>query len=188
LPSSVSAQTAIVADSGLMLIASTLPDGTTSIRLVTPGGTSSQILTVHQLGGFAFLPRRASAVIADAEQNVVLLASGLGTATSISRVAASGDGIAQPLAVAASADGRWAVIANQQSSSIVKVDLTSRAPSGKWQCSCAPATLTSLAGNSVFVLTKLSTGSMSVFDGDAVKPRIVFIPGVVQLPGQGMLR
>jgi hypothetical protein len=188
LPASVTAQAAIVGDSGLILIASTLPDGTTPIRLVTPSGTSSQIVTVNQLGGFAFLPRSTSALIADAGQNVVLLASGLGTAASISRVAGSGDGIAQPLAVAASSDGRWAVIANRQGSTVVKIDLSSRTPSDKLQCSCAPAVLTSLAGNSVFVLTKPSTESISVFDGDAAKPRILFIPGIPQTAGQGMLR
>jgi hypothetical protein len=188
LPASVIANAAIVADSGLMLIATTQPDGTTSIKSLTPSGGSFQILTVSQLGGFAFLPHSDSALIADAGQNSVLLASRLGETPSISQIAGSGDGIAQPLAVAASSDGRWAVIANRQPSTIVKVDLTSRTPADKLQCGCSPAVLMSLAGNSVFVLTKLSAESMSVFDGDAAKPRILFIPGLQQTGVQGMLR
>ena len=97
-------------------------------------------------------------------------------------------GIAQPMAVAASSDGRWAVIANRQTSTIVRVDLASRAPTRQVQCSCSPTILLSLAGNSVFLLTPLGTGPLSLFDGDAAKPRILFIPGNQQANAPGIVR
>jgi hypothetical protein len=188
LPGSVAANRAVVGDSGLMLIATTQPDGTSAIRSLTPSGTSAPIVTASRLGAFAFLPHSTNALIADAGQNVVLLASGVGGTSSISQVAGIADGIAQPLAVAASSDGRWAVIANRQGSTIVKVDLTHRAPTIQVQCSCSPAVLKSVAGNSVFLLTELGTESISVFDGDAAKPRILFIPGLQRASLQGMIR
>jgi hypothetical protein len=188
LPGSVSANRAVISDSGLMLIATTQPDGTSAVRSLTSNGTSAPIVTVSQLAGFAFLPHSTTALIADAGQNRVLMASGLGAAPSVSQVADSEDGIAQPLALAASSDGRWAVIANRQGSTVVKVDLTSRVPASQLQCNCSPAVLTSLAGNSVFLLTEAATGTISVFDGDAAKPRILSIPGVQQASLQGMIR
>jgi hypothetical protein len=188
LPASAAAERAAIGDTGLILIASTQADGTSVVRSITPGGTTAAVATVGQLGGLAFLPHSTSALIADAAQNAVLLASGLGGALGISQVAGIGDGIAQPMAVAASADGRWAVVANRQGSTIVRFDLTSRAPTSQVQCSCSPNVLLSLAGNSVFLLTPPGAGSLSLFDGDAAKPRILFIPGIQTASAQGMMR
>ena len=81
----------------------------------------------------------------------------------------------QPMAVAASSDGRWALVANRQGSSVVKVDLTHQAPISHAQCNCSPTILLSLAGNSVFLLTPPGTGPLSLFDGDAPQPRILLI-------------
>lgn len=178
LPPSLTVNLAAVNDSGLMLIATTQADGTTAIRSLTPASASASIVTVSQLGALDFIPRSTSALIADSGQNVVSLATGLGDTPRISRVAGAADGIAQPLAVAASADGHWAVIANRQGSAIVRVDLTNKVPATKLECGCLPAALIRLAGNGVFRLTELGTGSVPVFDGDAPSPRIVFIPGI----------
>ena len=188
LPGSAAAERAVVGDTGLILIATKQADGTSLVRSVTPSGSTATVITAGQLGGFAFLPHSTNALIADAAQNAVLLASGLGGTPGISRVAGLADGIAEPMAVAASADGRWAVVANRQGSTIVRVDLTNRAPISQVRCSCSPNVLLSLAGNSVFLLTPPGAGSLSLFDGDAAKPRILFIPGIQTASARGMMR
>jgi DNA-binding beta-propeller fold protein YncE len=188
LSGSVGPAQAVVGDTGLILAATTQGDGTSTITSFTPAGAEASIETVGQLGGMAFLPHSTSALIADEAQSVLLMASGLGGTPSISRIAGSSDGVAQPTAVAASSDGRWAIVANRKASTISRIDLTGRVPASHIQCKCSPTVLLSLAGNSVFLLMPNETGSPSVFDGDAAQPRILFIAGLRQTSTQGMIR
>ena len=179
---------AAVGDSGLILIATTQTDVTSALRSLAASGVTAPITTLSQFGAMAFLPKGTSAVVADAGQNAIELASGLGSATSISQIASSADGVARPVAIASSSDGRWAIIANQTGSSIVSVDLSGNTPSSSVQCSCSPALLASIAGNDVFRLTELGAGPLSVFDGDAAKPRVFLIAGVQANSSQGMIQ
>jgi hypothetical protein len=188
LSGSIAPAKAVVGDTGLILIEITQADGTSTVTSITPSGTAATIATAGLLGGLAFLPHSTSALIADTAQNVLLLATGLGESPSISRLAGPADGVARPMAVAASSDGRWALVANRQGSTVVKVDLTHRAPISHAQCNCSPTILLSLAGNSVFLLTPPGTGPLSLFDGDAPQPRILLMPGVQQPRAQGMIR
>jgi hypothetical protein len=172
------ADRAAVGDSGVILLATTQSDGTSALRWLAASGATAPITTLSQFGAMAFLPKSTSAVVADAGQNAIELASGLGSAASISQIASSADGLARPVAVASSSDGRWLVIANQNGSSIVRVDLTGSTPTSSLPCGCSPALLAPIAGNDVFRLTELGAGPLSVFDGDAVKPRVFLIAGV----------
>jgi hypothetical protein len=188
LPGSTTANRAAVSDSGLALIAGTQVDGSSRVQSVTPTGSTANILTTGQLGGLAFLPRSTSALIADASQNNVLLASGLDGSASMSLIAGAADGIAQPAAVAASADARWAVVANRQNLTVTRIDLTHQAPTAQVQCDCSPTILSPLLGNSTFLVTPLDAGSVSLFNGEGVKPRLLFLAGVQPGSKQGMMR
>jgi hypothetical protein len=178
IPLPVTADRAVVGDSGEIILATTQSDGTSALRSLVTSGATAPITTLSQFGAMAFLPKSTSAVVADAGRNAVELASGVGSAASISQIASSADGVARPVAVASSSDGRWLVIANQNGSSIVRVDLTGVTPTSSLPCSCSPALLAPIAGNDVFRLTELGAGPLSVFDGDAVKPRVFLIAGV----------
>jgi hypothetical protein len=182
------ANQAAVSDSGLVLIATTLNNGTSNLRSLTASGATAPVTTLSQFGAMAFLPKSTSALIADAGQNGVQLASGLGGALNISRIATSADGVAKPVAVASSSDARWAIIANQTGSSIVLVDLSGKTPSSSVQCNCSLAFLMPIAGNDVFRLTELGAGPLSIFDGNASKPRVFLIAGIQDNTSQGMVR
>jgi hypothetical protein len=182
------ANQAVVSDSGLVLIATTLSDGTSALRSLAASGATAPVTTLSQFGAMAFLPKSTNALIADAGQNGVQLASGLGGAVNISRIASSADGIARPVAVASSLDAHWAIIANQTGSNIVRVDLSGKTPASSVQCNCSPAFLMPIAGNDVFRLTELGAGPLSIFDGNASKPRVFLIAGVQENSSQGMVR
>ena len=76
LSGSIAPSQAVVGDTGLILIAITQADGTSTVTSITPGGTAATVTTASKLGGLAFLPHSTSALIADRAQNVLLLASG----------------------------------------------------------------------------------------------------------------
>ena len=188
LSGSTTANRAAVSDGGLALIASTQADGSSRIQLVTPSGSVANLVTLGEFGGIAFLPRGNGALLADASQNNVLLASGLDGSPSVSVVAGAVDGIAQPIAVAASGDARWAVVANRQNPTVTRIDLTHQMPASQVQCNCSPTLLSPLLGNSTFLVTALDAGSVSLFNGEGVKPRLLFLAGVQASSKQGMMR
>jgi len=45
-----------------------------------------------------------------------------------------------------------------------------------------------IAGNDVFRLTDLGAGPLSIFDGNASKPRVFLIAGIQDNTSQGMVR
>lgn len=169
---------AAVADTGSVLLASLQPSNSVTIDAIRSDGTLVPSLTaLSAFGGMAFLPNADSAIFADAARNTVWLQNKLDAGVTPAQLAAGADGVAQPMAVAVSADAKWAVVLNS-GSSILKLDLSKKLGPQKISCACSASELTPLAGNLTFRLSEAGAGPVWAFDGDAAEPRVVFIPGM----------
>jgi hypothetical protein len=169
---------AAVADTGSLLISRTQPDGAVEIQLLIAGNSSPQsFTTLTRFGGAAFLPGTNTALLADAVTNSLTeaVAKASGTIT-LTQIAGTADGISKPLAVFASADGRFAAVANGSDSSVLRIDLTGQNHAAKVVCHCSPTELEPLAGNLVFRLNEAGSGTLWAFDGDSSNERMFFIP------------
>lgn len=168
---------AAVADSGSILVNVPQADGSAAIELVVSGSSMSRSVTVvSKFGGMSFLPGSDSALVADRAASTVLEAAQMSGNLSLTQVAGPADGVAQPVSVAASSDGHSAAVVNQKGSSIIRLDLTGRFPPASAACHCSPTELQPMAGNLAFRLNEAGTGTVWAFDGDAINPRIVFLP------------
>lgn len=168
---------AAVADSGSILIAVTVANGASSIQLLASGTGSFQPVSVlGRFGGMAFLPGGDAALLADASANTVVEASHLTSNISLTPLAAAADGVSQPMAVAISADGQLAAVANNSGSSVLRLDLSGKSAPIKTTCHCSPTELVPLAGNFAFRLNEPDTGTVWAFDGNGLLPRVTFIP------------
>jgi hypothetical protein len=124
----------------------------------------------------AFLPGADTALVADQASNRILEAAHLSGNPSLTQVAGPTDGVAQPIAIAASGDGRSAVVVNQKDSSIVRIDLTGQSAAMHTVCRCSPTKLEALAGNLTFRVNEPGSGTVWAYDGDAANPRFAFLP------------
>jgi hypothetical protein len=175
LPTAVSA--AIIADSGSILVEIPGADGSAAIQLLASGTNSLQpVTTLSKFGGMAFLPGSDTALLADATMNNVIEASHLTANLSLSSIASATDGVSKPLAVAISADGNLAAVANNNGSSVLRLDLSGQSAPIKTACNCSPSELEPLAGNFAFQLNEAGSGTVWAFDGNGSKPRVFFIP------------
>jgi hypothetical protein len=175
LPAGVSA--AIVADSGSILVEIPGADGSAVIQLLTSGTNSPQPVTsLSMFGGMVFLPGADTALLADATMNTIIEASHLTANMSLSTIATAADDISKPIAVAISADGRFAAVANSNGSSVLRLDLSGQSAPIKTACNCSPSELAPLAGNFAFRLNEAGSGTVWAFDGNSAKPRVFFIP------------
>lgn len=165
-----------VSDTGSILVSVPGTGGVSTIQFLAGGSGAFQTVTqLSQLGGMAFLPGSDSALLADAGKNTVAEASQLSADTSFSQVAGASAGVAHPVAVAISADGHTAAVANQ-AGSILRIDISGQAAPVQAACPCVPSELQPLAGNFVFRLNEAGAGTVWAYDGDAARPRVVFIP------------
>lgn len=175
LPPSTAA--AAVGDTGLILLAATAADGTSSIQLLGGAGASPQPITIlTKFGGMSFLPGTDSALLADSSANTVVEASHLTSGLSLASLAGAADGVSKPSAVAVSADGTLAAIANNGGSSVLRLDLSGQSMPIKTVCKCSPTELEPLAGNLAFRLNEPGSGTLWAFDGNGPQPRVLFIP------------
>lgn len=170
------ATAAAVGDSGSILV-SMAQSSTVSIQLLANGSTTVQtVTTVTKFGGMVFLPGADTALIADQGSNKVVEAAQMSGNPSLTQVAGPADGVAQPVAVAVSSDGRSAAVVNQKDSSVVRVDLTGQSAATRTVCHCSPTELEPLAGNLTFRVNEPGTGTVWAYDGNASTPRFVFLP------------
>ena len=140
--------------------------------------------TIQAWGGAAFLPGPAgdAAVIADGQSGSLTLASNL-TGTSSSLAALGGNGVLQkPVAVAVSADGKWAYAADSAKPQVVRVSLGASGPQpSSIVCACKPQQLAPLTTDGIFSLTTGAQGQPAwILDTRTAEPRAFFVPA---LPG-----
>jgi hypothetical protein len=120
-----------------------------------------------------FLRKSGDAVIAG--RSGVYLVRDVTGAAETTLLAAEADGISEPIAVAASNDGKRVFAASARSRAVAVIELAAGAITVT-SCSCEPSALAALNGNAVFRLTEPSGGPVWLFDGDSSEPRIVFVP------------
>lgn len=166
-----------VADSGSILAAVSTGNGGSSIQLRASGASTFQPVTVvASFGGMTFLPGVDTMLLADASANTIVKATQLSGALALTPLAAAADGVSQPMAIAVSADGRLAAVANKNGSSVLRLDLSGMTAPVKTICHCSPTELVPLAGNFTFRLNEPGSGTVYAFDGNGVLPRVLFIP------------
>jgi hypothetical protein len=170
LPQSVSALA--VSDDGLVLAASVTGPDTVTVYAVGRHRAAAPILTVGRVAGMTFLGSSDDAVVADGAANLVYrLRHGVAPVV----IAGSGEGVSEPLALAASADGKRAVVANDGGAPLVLLDLVNRSAS-KASCPCRVSAAEPMAGNAVFRVTAESEPLLWILDADLPAPRFLFVP------------
>jgi hypothetical protein len=177
---------AAAGDLGDLLLASGQPDGSVSVQLLPASGGMSILVTLQRYGAMAFATGGTTALLADAGANKVLMVSPSATAVSSVVLATSSDGVSLPFAIASSADGRQAVIANRTGTPLLRVALAANSAPAKVACSCQPSELIPLAGNAVFQVSDLSSGTIYALDGTPAIPRTVFIPASKNVSAAGL--
>jgi hypothetical protein len=162
---------------------------TAQVAAVYSGGTGAGPLTVALLsgsrstlgalagfGGVGFLPSGDDLLLADGATGVITLIRHSSTAPAAQTFTSTT--IQTPVAIAASLDGRWAVVANSGDPSVVRLDLGGTTSPLRIACTCQPRQLTPFMGNAVFSLLPLTATPNWAVDASTVVPRTVFIPAV----------
>ncbi len=167
----------VIGDSGAILLARPNTGGTTSLHvLATTGAEQTLSFPVQKIGGMALVPGADSVIVADSGANTIYLGKQLSSAPSFRAIASAGQGVSNPDAVATSADGHYAFVANGSGNKLLRVDLSSSSVPLAIPCSCSPTELIPLAGNAGFQITDAAAGLIYALNGDGQTPRTVFIP------------
>jgi hypothetical protein len=166
-----------VSDDARWILAAVNTEYSGQVFLMDAHGSTRKIFESAHISALAFTPGRHDAVVADDSSDTVHFIRSVDSNAASWVIAARTDGIAGPAAISTSEDGRRVFVVNTGSSSVLAVDLASGG-SAKYKCPCAPTDLTALGGRAVFVLSHTADAPIWIFDGDAVTPRIVFVPRV----------
>ncbi len=139
----------------------------------------TQVATPQAFGGIQFVPKSDELVVADAGSGALTAISHVNT-TPASTILSAADGIASPLALDISPNGRWVVVANH-AGDVLRADLTGAAPTTKLHCSCAPTQVLALNGSTAGTTLRLVTaggGPLWIVDAGRTAPQILFIPAI----------
>lgn len=168
---------AAISDSGAILVAAPKSDGTTALEMLSATGAVQMLPnSVQKVGGMAFLPGSDSAIVADSATSTIYFGKQLSSGPTFAAIAGSAQGVSSPRAVASSADGHFAFVANGAGNNLLRIDLTAAAAVVPIPCGCAPTELLPLAGNAGFQITDAAAGTIFALNGDGQTPRTVFIP------------
>jgi hypothetical protein len=173
------------------LISAAVSDGAaggTQVAVVSGGGpytvamltgSKSPIATLSGFGGISFLPGTDSLLVADSVANAAAIFRNAATTPAAQTLSSAM--IHTPVAVAASQDGHYALVANGMGpqSTLVRFDLTGGTAPTTIACACQPTALDALNGNAVFRLTAAGAATTWVVDAAATTPRTAFIPAAV---------
>jgi hypothetical protein len=176
VPAGNSLASAVVSDAGTIVMAST--GSPIAIGTLSATGQFTHLTTVAAAGGLNFLPGSDSLLIADNAANTVSLVRNVSSGPSIQPLTVAG--LNQPIAVAASKDNKWAIVANGGDAGVLRVDLTAGATAAKVLCACQPSQLASLAGGGVFRVNALYGGPVWTVDLNAATPQLLFIPAIAK--------
>jgi hypothetical protein len=164
-----------VSDAGLVVAACRAAGDSDAVFVFAPGRAMFSVLSVRRIAGIAFLGSSADALVGDAAANVIYRIHGAAAGAAITVVAGAAEGVSVPVALAASADGKRAVIANSGPAPVLVLNLeTGEAKTAA--CSCRIAAAEPMAGNAVFRLTGPDQSPMWLLDADPPNPRVMFVP------------
>ena len=157
-------------------VAAVSGSGQLSVALLT--GNKNSIASLSGLGFLGFLPGSDDLLVADSSTSTVTLIRHSSTAPAPQAFTSSN--IQSPIAVAASQDGQWAIVANSADQSVVRLDLTGATAPLRIACACQPSQLAAFDGNAVFRLTAPGAGPTWLVDASASTPQTLFIPAVLK--------
>lgn len=163
---------AAVSDAGTLLVAANGATAGITVTATVANGAHSTLAMLGGFGGMSFVPGSEDSLIADSSANT-LARYHTGTPATL---ATAINGLNQPLAVAASQDDRWAIVADRADGSLIRVDLTGAAPPTQSSCTCSPTQLSALNGNAVFELVAPGTAPGWMVEADSPTSRVLFIP------------
>ncbi|MES2390171.1 MAG: hypothetical protein V4555_00920 [Acidobacteriota bacterium] len=157
-------------------VAAVAGSGPLSLNALTGG--KGVLTSLASYGGMNFLPGGSDLLAADASSGAVMLIRNSASSPALQTFNASA--ISAPVAVAASGDGHWAVVANGGDASVVRIDLSGGTAALRIACACQPTELATFTGNAVFRVTTVSTGPVWMVDASAATPQALFIPAMVK--------
>lgn len=147
-----------------------------SVSVLGTGGRAVPIASIQSPGGLAFLPAHDDLLFADGSANSLTLIRSVTTAPSSSTLQTNGL-LKSPSAVGVSGSGRWAIVANSASQTLVRVDLMTQS-AVSIACACKPTQAATLADEGAFQVTNLTTGPNWIVDAAPSTPRTLFIPAL----------
>jgi hypothetical protein len=157
-----------VADDGQAVLAAVADQ----MLLISSDGIPRRLPFDGPISAIAFRPRTHDA-IASGRNHVALILRTTQDSV-IQAMAVPENSSLDPLAVSFSLDGSRAFVADSNGT-VIEFDL-SAASAQSFSCECKITGLHRLAGNAVFRLTDSLDKPLLLFDGDALQPRIVFVP------------
>jgi hypothetical protein len=164
--------TAAVSDTAQVAVA--YGSGPRTVSLLTGGG--AQLLSLASVGGLSFLPKADDLLTADSSSGTVTLIRHTSTAPAQQTFTSST--IQSPIAIGASQDGNYALVANGGDTSVVRLDLSGASAPLRIACTCQPTQLSAFSGNAVFALTAPGVSTSWMVDASAATPQTLFIPAV----------
>lgn len=171
---------AAVSDAGTVAVAQ---QGTpVRVGTLSAAGTFSAVASVQAAGGMSFMPGVDNLLIADSGANAAALVHGVSSGPSVQAlsVTGSGAGLSQPLAIAGSYDGHWAVIADGGDQNVFRVDLTTGTPAAMLTCACQPTAVSSLTGGGTFRVNSIYGGPLWTVDTTSAQPQLLFVPAIAK--------
>jgi len=151
--------------------------GSAAVNFVAANGALQPLANLGSGGGISFVGTSDDVLAADGAANTLTLIHAVSTAPSVTQVATA-NLLKSPIAVGAALGGRWAVVANQADSSVVRVDLTGATPPQRIACPLQPTVVEQLAGNGVFRFTAVGDTPGWIADVTAPNPSMLFIPAL----------
>ncbi len=124
----------------------------------------------------ALVRQERDAVVSDAGWNRILLIQNWSGEAAVMTLAGEGQGIARPVGVEVSADGRLVFAANAASATVAVVELETGAVDLKPALEATPTRLERLQGRVTFLLNEPGEEPLLVLD-NAEKAQIYFVPG-----------
>jgi hypothetical protein len=178
VPANRSPISATVSDDGTIVLVSSgspMPVG----RLAANGAFST-FTTVVAIGGLSFIPGSDDVLIADNAANTISLIHNVSNSPSSQPLNVTG--LNHPVAVSASLDKNWAIIANGGDAGVLRVNLTNSTTAAKVLCACQPSQLSMLSGGGVFRVNSLYSGPVWMIDITTPTPQLLFVPAIVRAP------
>jgi hypothetical protein len=169
-----------ITNNAAQLVAAVDADGNGSLIGIDADGNVRTLATPAHASALQFIGGSNDLLLADDVDDTVTMIQDVSGSATLLPVAGADAGIAGPIGLNASRDGKQIVVANGRSGNILVFDasgIASGPPLGSYVCPCSPAGLSRLNGNSVFLLDGISdSGPLWIFDGDNATPRVMFIP------------
>jgi hypothetical protein len=164
---------AAVSDAGAVAIAAGTP---LKVGTLSAAGSFAPLASVEAVGGMSFLPGADDLLIADAGASTAMVVRSVSTSAVSQALGVAG--LNQPVAIAATNDRHWAVIADGGDQNVFRVDLTGGTAAQKLSCACQPAALSALSGGATFRVNGLYGGPLWTVDTTTAAAQMLFVPAI----------